>query len=235
MSSFILLYYICKVKKISSIVASKSSSTFWHKSMTGKFCRKPSLSPVPFSRNSYRSSSELDINYFVFNVQFEQSASKIVVFDNLLALYWLFLLQFGRFKTKFALRRSTKAEQLPLLVCGHLVELIRFLIVSYLLLQVCLLKQYHPPARSHTGTSAQGAQCGFIHRLILTFQEEQPPPAAFRLFDVIPAIKHPNKSQFDDWKTWAPILTLETCFYLDDLRTLITFLMRHQHSTACMF
>lgn len=29
----------------------------------------------------------------------------------------------------------------------------------------------------------QGAQGGFI----LTFQEEQPPPAAFRLFDVIPA------------------------------------------------
>lgn len=38
---------------------------------------------------------------------------------------------------------------LPVLVCGHLVELISLLIVSYLLSQVCLLKQYHPPEQ-HT-------------------------------------------------------------------------------------
>ncbi len=38
---------------------------------------------------------------------------------------------------------------LPFLVCGHLVELISLLMVSYLLSQVCLLKQYHPPKHTH--------------------------------------------------------------------------------------
>lgn len=57
---------------------------------------------------------------------------------------------------------STRVFLLPVLVCGHLVELISLLTVSYLLSQDCLLKQYHPPEQhTHTHTLVTYA-CVFL-------------------------------------------------------------------------
>lgn len=142
----------------------------------------------------------------------------------------------------------------PVLVSGHLVELISLLIVSYLLSQVWLSKQYHPP-EPHTHThrlqiAALSSPCG-LHQVyfILTFQEQQPPLASFWLLDVVTAQEQQNKAA---WKRWcihtfmngfkqSPHTGDASCYpELTDLALITKLLCRSQgtadpHMSGCVF
>lgn len=142
----------------------------------------------------------------------------------------------------------------PVLVSGHLVELISLLIVSYLLSQVWLSKQYHPP-EPHTHThrlqiAALSSPCGLNQvYFILTFQEQQPPLASFWLLDVVTAQEQQNKAA---WKRWcihtfmngfkqSPHTGDASCYpELTDLALITKLLCRSQgtadpHMSGCVF